>query len=77
MIVEIILIKENDNDERKNLFIIELSPETKEEEKILRNATILHKNQIQVWWGDTLGLYCNDKPICYDGLKISYRMPKD
>ena len=76
MIIEMFLIDEEKTEcPEKRIFIIELSPETKEEEKILRNAKIIHKNQIQVWWGDTLGLYCDDKPICYDGLKMSFKIP--
>jgi len=69
-------ISSKDNKGRP-LIITELSPETKEEEEILRNAKIIHKNQIQVWWGDTLELDCNDKAVLYDGLKISFKIPEE
>ena len=55
---------------------VTLTPETKEEEESLRNAKILHKNQIMVWWGDTLEIGNQEGGItCFDGLKISYRIP--
>jgi len=54
---------------------VALSPETKVEEELLRNAKILHKNKLLVWWGDTLELSCRDKFIGFSGLKISLRLP--
>ena len=75
-------------DKQKNpeSIMVELTPQTIVEEKSLRNATILHKNNIQVCWGDTLELGNvrgsitqrneEEEIICMDGLKINFRLPK-
>jgi len=52
-------------------------PENKTEEDIIRNAKILHKNNLLVWWGDALELEHQGKFLGYSGLKISYDLPKE
>lgn len=66
-------------DEKKegDSITVALSPETKEEEKSLRNAKILHKNRLMVWWGDTLEISCRDKFLGFSGLKICFRLPSE
>jgi len=66
---------------------VELTPETIAEEDSLRNAKVMHKNQIMVCWGDTLELGNvrgsitqrneEEEIICMDGLKINFRLPKE
>lgn len=62
--------------EIENAFVVELTPETKEEEKILREMKILHKNRLMVAWGDTLELRCRDEYMGYSGLKIYFNHPQ-
>ena len=71
MIVETFLISDD------SIVILELTPETIEEEKSLRNAKVLHKNNLRVCWGDTLELKSSGKYIGYSGLKISFKLPKE
>jgi len=84
MIVEVFLLK--DKDKNPDSVTIELTPETLAEEDSLRNAKILHKNQIMVYWGDTLELRkptgCRESKerkeifLGFSGLKINFKLPK-
>ena len=72
---------------RPDSVTVELTPETIAEEDSLRNAKILHKNQIMVWWGDTLELHrptgCKqssnrkDEYLGFSGLKVNFTLPKE
>lgn len=83
MIIEVFLLK--DNAKNPESVIIELTPESIAEEKSLRNAKVLHKNNIMVYWGDTLELGKvrgsitqrkeEEEVICMDGLKINFKLP--
>ena len=85
MIIEMFLLK--DEQKKPESINVELTPETIEEEDSLRNAKILHKNQISVWWGDTLELgrvrgsihakNREDEFLGFDGLKVNFRLPSD
>ena len=84
MIIEVFLLK----GEKTELgsVSIELTPETITEEDSLRNAKILHKNQIMVWWSNTLELgrvygsiqakNRKDEYLGFSGLKVNFRLPK-
>lgn len=50
--------------------LVELTPETLEEEESIRGAKILHKNKLMVYWGDTFELYHRGDYMGYSGLKI-------
>jgi len=87
MIIELFLLK--DKDKKPESMMVELTPETHEEDDSLRNAKILHKNNIIVYWGDTLELHKplkgtkpNDSKkqnefIGFSGLKINFNLPKE
>jgi len=84
MIIELFLLK--DKQKKPESIMIELTPETIAEEDSLRNAKLLHKNQIMVYWGDTLELGrvygCiqaknrKDEYLGFSGLKINFGLPK-
>ena len=83
MIVELFLLTSKNPES----VMVELTPETLDEEKSLRNAKILHKNNIMVYWGDTVELGrptgCResktrkDEFIGFSGLKINFQLPKE
>jgi len=84
MIIEVFLLK----DEQKNpeSVTVTLTPETIAEEDSLRDAKVLHKNQIMVYWGNTFAMTnvtgCKkaenrkEVPVSSDGLKINFTLPK-
>jgi len=84
MIIEMFLLK-NVNKKPESV-MVELTPETLAEENSLRNAKILHKNQIGVYWGDTLELskptgcreskHRKDEYIGFSGLKVNFKLPR-
>ena len=84
MIIEVFLLK--DESKKPESVTIELTPESVAEEDAVRNAKILHKNGIMVWWGDTLELgrvngsvhakNRKDEVLCFDGLKVNFKLPK-
>jgi len=51
--------------ELDDCFMVEITPAYKDEEELVRNAIIIHKNNLLVYWGDTLPLK--------GGLKISLK----
>ena len=85
MIIEMFLLR----DEKRNPKSVscELTPETMAEEDMLRSAKIIHKNQIMVWWGDTLEIgnvrgsimhkNLKEEVVCMDGLKVNFKIPID
>ena len=84
MIIEMFLLK----GEKTELgsVTVTLTPETIGEEKSLRNAKVLHKNRIMVYWGDTLELgrptgckqskQRTNEYLGFSGLKINFGLPK-
>jgi len=84
MIMEMFLLK--GKDKKPETVLVELTPETIAEEDSLRNATVLHKNSLMVYWGDTLELGrptgCEqsknrkDEYLGFSGLKLSFKLPK-
>ena len=77
MIIEMYFL-EKDSGKAEDLSSVTctLTPENQKEEEIIRNAKILHKNQLLVWWGDTIELEHNGKFIGYSGLKVCFKIPK-
>lgn len=85
MIIEVFLLK--DKNKKPESVTIELTPESIAEEDSLRNAKILHKNNIMVWWGDTIesgivngslhGKNRSEQSLCFDGLKVNFELPKE
>lgn len=47
---------------------IELTPQTKEEERILREADVVHEAKMLVYWGDT-----EPRGLLKQGVKISWK----
>ena len=84
MIIEMFSLK--DANKEPESITVELTPETLAEEDSLRNAKLIHKNQIGVYWGDTLELGrptgCKQSTsrkneyISFSGLKVNFRLPK-
>ena len=84
MIIEVFLLK--DKNKKPESVTVELTPESIAEEDSLRNAKVIHKNNIMVWWGDTLELgnvrgsitqrKQEEEIICMDGLKVNFKLPK-
>ena len=84
MIIEMFSLK--DANKEPESITVELTPETLAEEDSLRNAKVLHKNQIGVYWGDTLELSkptgCRESKqrkdvyIGFSGLKVNFKLPK-
>lgn len=72
MIIEMYKVDNGDS-----FVTVELTPENELEEKSIRNAKILHKNNLMVWWGDTLEIEYDGKVMCYNGLKISFRLTQN
>jgi len=85
MLIEMFLLK--DGQEKPKSVTVELTPESIMEEDSLRNAKILHKNNIMVWWGDTveIGIVTGDvhaenrkdEWLGFDGLKVNFKLPKE
>ena len=85
MIIEMFLLR----DVKRNPKSVscELTPETMAEEDILRSAKIIHKNQIMVWWGDTVELGIvhgslrgkdrTEEFLGFDGLKVNFKIPME
>ena len=72
----IIEVSQNESkEENKREIFIQLSSENKEEEKNIRNAKILHTNNLLVWWGNTLELEHSGKFVGYNGMKMCYTLP--
>ena len=84
MILEIFLLK--NKQKKPDSVTVELTPETITEEDSLRNAKVLHKNSLMVYWGDTLELSrptgCKqsrsrkNEYLGFSGLKINFGLPK-
>lgn len=84
MIIEVFLIK--GKQKKPESIMIELTPETMTEENSLRNAKVLHKNSLMVYWGDTLELTRvtghigiktrRNQYLGFSGLKINLGLPK-
>jgi len=72
MIIEMYKIDNEDS-----FVTVTLTPENESEEKSIRNAKILHKNNLLVWWGDTLEIEYDGKMMFYNGLKISFRLTQN
>ena len=84
MIIEMFSLK--DKQKNPESIMVELTPETLAEEDSLRNAKVLHKNSLMVYWGVTLELTRvtghigiktrRDQYLGFSGLKINLGLPK-
>lgn len=71
---------------KPNSVTVTMTPETIDEDDSLRNAKILHKNNILVYWGNTLELSSvtgsiqgnnrKEQFVGFDGLKINFTLPE-